>query len=116
MGSYEHGPWRFGARWQLASGLPYTAITGATWSDDLDAYLPMFGRPFAERHDTAHQLDLRIERTWQRAAYRIAVFADLGNVYRRARVLRYQYSNDFMSKKPVSDMIPLPSIGVRGEF
>lgn len=116
VGSYEHGPWRFGARWQLASGLPYTAITGATWSDDLDAYLPMFGRPFAERHDTVHQLDLRIERTWQRATYRIAVFADLGNVYRRARVLRYQYSNDFMSKKPVSDMIPLPSIGVRGEF
>jgi hypothetical protein len=44
------------------------------------------------------------------------VFGDLGNVYRHARVLRYQYSDDFMSKKPVSDMLPLPSIGVRGEF
>jgi len=116
VGSYECGPWRFGARWQLATGLPYTEITNATWSEDLQHYLPVFGPTLAARHDTAHQLDVRVERTWQRPGYRIAVFADLGNVYRRARVLRYQYSEDFMTRKPVSDMMPLPSIGVRGEF
>lgn len=116
VGSYERGKWRFGARWQLASGLPYTAITGATWSEELQHYLPAFGPTLAERHDLAHQLDVRVERVWQRTNYRIAVFADLGNVYRHPRVLRYQYSDDFMSKKPVADMMPLPSIGLRGEF
>ena len=116
VGSYERGPWRVGARWQLSSGLPYTAITGATWSEQLQHYLPSFGPVLAERHDAAHQLDVRVERVWQRTNYRIAVFADLGNVYRHPRVLRYQYSDDFMTKKPVSDMMPLPSVGVRGEF
>lgn len=116
VGSYERGAWRFGARWQLSSGLPYTAITGATWSEQLQHYLPAFGPVLAERHPLAHQLDLRVERVWQRPSYRIAVFADLGNVYRHARILRYQYSEDFMTRKPVSDMMPLPSVGVRGEF
>jgi len=116
VASHQVGAWRLGARWQLAAGLPYTEITGATYSEAVDHYIPGFGPALAARHATAHQLDLRVERTWQRRGYRLAVFADLGNVYRNPRVLRYQYSDDFMSKKPVSDMLPLPSIGVRGEF
>lgn len=116
VGSYERGKWRFGARWQLSSGLPYTAVTGASWSEQLQHYLPTFGPALSERHATAHNLDLRVERAWSRKNYRIAVFADVGNVYRQPRVLRYSYSDDFMTKKPVADMMPLPSVGVRGEF
>ncbi len=116
VGSYERGPWRFGARWQLATGLPYTEVTGAAWSPELNHHLPTFGDPYAARMSTAHSLDLRVERTWQRRGYRSAAFADLGNVYRRERVLRYQYSADFMTKQPVADMLPLPSIGVRAEL
>ena len=116
VGSYARGPWRFGARWQLATGIPYTEITGAAYSEELQHYVPILGKPLAARFEQAHQLDLRVERTWQRRGYRIAVFADLGNVYRRPRVLRYHYSDDFMTRKPVADMMPLPSIGVRGEL
>lgn len=116
VGSYAWGAWRVGGRFQLATGLPYTEIAGSQWSEEVQHHLPVFGPAYAARLDTAHQLDVRIERTWQRRGYRIAVFADLSNVYRNARVLRYQYSEDFMSRKPVSDMIPLPSLGVRGEF
>lgn len=116
VGSYERGKWRFGARWQLSSGLPYTAVTGANWSEQLQHYVPTFGPALAQRHATAHNLDLRVERVWQRPTYRIAVFADVGNVYRQPRILRYSYSDDFMTKKPVADMMPLPSVGVRGEF
>jgi outer membrane receptor protein involved in Fe transport len=116
VGSYERGPWRFGARWQLATGLPYTPITSVAYSDELHHFVPSFGAPYAARFETSHQLDLRAERTFQRKGYRLAVFADLGNVYRRERVLRYQYSDDFMSKKPVADLLPLPSIGLRGEL
>ena len=116
VASYERGPWRYGARWQLASGLPYTAVIGSTWSETLQHHVPAFGPALGERHDLAHQLDVRVERVWRREHYRIAVFADIGNVYRHPRVLRYSYSDDFMTKKPVADMMPLPSVGVRGEF
>ena len=116
VGSYRRGNWSYGARWQLASGLPYTAVTGASWSETLQHFVPSFGPALGERHPIAHQLDVRVERVWHRKHYRIAVFADLGNVYRQPRVLRYSYSDDFMTKKPVADMMPLPSVGVRGEF
>lgn len=116
VGSFARGPWRLGARWQLATGVPYTEITGAAYSEELQHHVPIFGKPLAARFEPTHQLDLRVERTWQRRGYRIAVFADLGNVYRRPRVLRYHYSDDFMTRKPVADMMPLPSIGVRGEL
>jgi hypothetical protein len=116
VASYGRGPWRYGLRWQLATGLPYTEVTGAVWSPELNHHLPTFGEPYAARMGTSHSLDLRVERIWQRRGYRIAAFADLGNVYRRERVLRYQYSDDFMTKKPVADMLPLPSIGVRAEL
>jgi hypothetical protein len=116
VGSFARGPWRFGARWQLATGVPYTEIIGAAYSEELQLHVPIFGKPMAARFSPTHQLDLRVERTWQGRGYRIAVFADLGNVYRRPRVLRYHYSDDFMTRKPVADMMPLPSIGVRGEL
>jgi hypothetical protein len=116
VASYQRGPWQLGARWQLATGLPYTEITGAAYDENIGHYVPGFGPAYAARYQTQHQLDLRVERTWQRKGYRLAVFADLGNVYRHARVLRYQYSEDFMTRKPVTDMLPLPSIGLRAEL
>lgn len=116
VASWENGPWRVGGRWSLASGLPYTEVIGATYVPEIAMYVPMFAAPFAARHDTSHQLDLRVERTFHRNGYTLAVFADLGNVYRRARVLRWQYSEDYSTKRPISDLMPLPSIGVRGEF
>lgn len=116
VGSWKRGPWSFGGRWQLASGLPYTEIVGSEYVEQIGHYVPVLGAPYAARFPFSHQLDVRIERTWQRRGYRIAVFTDLSNVYRHERVLRYQYSDDFMSRKPVSDLIPLPSLGVRGEF
>jgi len=116
VASWQRGPWRAGARWQLASGLPYTDVVGAEYVDAIGHYVPVLGAPYAARFPFSHQLDVRLERTWQRRGYRIAVFTDLSNIYRHERVLRFQYSDDFMSRKPVSDLIPLPSLGVRGEF
>jgi hypothetical protein len=116
VASWRRGPWQAGARWQLASGLPYTDVVGATYVDEIGHYVPELGPAYAARFPFSHQLDLRLERTWQRRGYRIAVFTDLSNIYRHQRVLRYQYSDDFMSRKPISDLIPLPSLGVRGEF
>ncbi len=116
VASWTHGAWQIGGRWQLATGLPYTEITGAVYSDQLQHWVPTFGPPLGARFATSHQLDLRVERSWKRDGYLIAVFTDLSNVYRNDRVLRYQYSADFMTRKPVSDLIPLPSLGVRGEF
>ncbi|MEO8703098.1 MAG: TonB-dependent receptor [Kofleriaceae bacterium] len=113
--STKRGPWRFGARWQLASGLPYTDIVGATYIPEADRSIPTLGDPFAARYPTSHQLDLRVERTWQRKHWRLVGFIDVANTYRNGRVIRYQYDPTYASRKPIEDMIPLPSVGLRAE-
>ncbi|HEU0029215.1 MAG TPA: TonB-dependent receptor [Kofleriaceae bacterium] len=116
VASTRRGAWRFGARWQLASGLPYTEVVGATYVPDVDRYVPTLGAAFAARYPTSHQLDVRVERTWQRKGYRIVGFLDVANTYRNARVVRYQYDPTYATKQPIDDMIPLPSLGVRAEL
>lgn len=114
--SATRGRWQFGARWQLSSGLPYTEVVGATYVDQVGQYIPTLGAPYAARYPLNHQLDLRIERTWQRHGWRLVGFIDVSNTYRNARIVRYQYDPTYTEKKPINDLIPLPSIGVRGEF
>jgi hypothetical protein len=115
VASTRRGPWRFGVRWQLSSGLPYTDIVGATYVAEIDRHIPTLGAPFAARYPTSHQLDLRVERTWQRRGWRLVGFIDIANTYRNGRVVRYQYDPTYTSRKPIEDMIPLPSIGLRAE-
>jgi len=114
--SAVHGPWRFGARWQFASGLPYTEVVGATYVAEVDRWVPTLGPPLAARYPTNHQLDLRLERVWQRKGWRLVGYVDVSNTYRNERVVRYQYDPTYTERKPIADLIPLPSIGVRAEL
>ena len=115
LASTRHGAWRFGARWQLSSGMPYTEVVGATYVPEVDRYVPTLGTPLAARYPTSHQLDLRVERTWQRKGWRLVGFLDLANTYRNGRVVRYQYDPTYTTRKPIEDLIPLPSLGLRAE-
>ena len=116
VASYQAGPWSFGGRFQLATGLPYTEVAGATWSPELGRYLPVLGTPYGTRYPDVAQLDVRIERSWRTRWGHIAAFVDVTNLFHDARVQRYTYSADFSSKQPLTEYIPLPSIGVRGEI
>lgn len=114
--STQRAQWRFGARWQLASGQTYTEVVGASYFPELDRYVPILGAPFAARYPTSHQLDLRVERTWQRRGWRLIGFIDVTNTYRNGRVVRYQYDRAYATRTPIEDMIPLPSVGIRLEY
>src|SRR5262249_45005243 len=116
VGSYQYRAWRFGARLAFASGLPYTDIVGATYNDELGHYLPILGTPYGARYPAATQLDLRVERGWKTRYVDLAAFVDVSNVFRQTAVHRYQYNDDFSDKAPLTEYVPLPSIGVRGEF
>jgi hypothetical protein len=116
VGSYERGPWRFGARVQYASGLPYTDVVGAMYSNELGRDVPVLGAPYAARYPDVVRIDLRVEHVWKTKSMVIAAFADLVNLLRDAQVERYAYSSDFTRRTPVDDFVPLPSIGIRGEL
>jgi hypothetical protein len=114
VGSYTFGAWQVGGRFQYASGLPYTDIVGATMVDG--HYLPTLGTPYGARYPDVAELDLRVEHAWKTKYGKLAGFIDVMNVFRDARIERYTYSADFSSRTPLTQYVPLPSIGIRGEI
>ena len=116
VGSYRVGAWQLGGRIQYATGLPYTDIVGASYSDEAGRYVPILGAPYAARYPSTLQLDLRVEHVWKTKHATLAGYLDVMNVFRDAMVERYTYSTDFATRTPISSFVPLPSIGIRGEF
>ena len=116
IGSYRAGAWQLGGRVQYATGLPYTDVIGASYSDELGRYVPVLGPAYAARYPATVQLDVRAEHVWKRRRATIAAFVDVMNVFRDAQVERYTYSADFAKRSALTTFVPLPSIGVRGEI
>lgn len=116
VGSWQLGPWRFGARWQYATGAPETPVVGAIYDSDRDIYDAQYGAANSRRLEAAHQLDLRVDRRWVFDAWSLAAYLDVTNVYAHAQTLGYSYSFDYSEREPQTTPPILPSIGVRGEF
>ncbi len=116
VGSYKYGPWRFGGRFQYASGEPDTPITSATYDSDVDAYRPNFGPVNSVRKADAHQLDARIERQWQFQGWRLSRYLDVSNVYAHARPIAKTYNFNYSESEDLTTIPIFPAIGLRGSF
>lgn len=112
--SWQRGPWQLGARFSYASGLPYTPVLRAIYDSDADAYTPLYGDINSERVPGHHQLDIRIDRTWQVGPIALSAFLDVQNVYMNSTVIQYQYSFDYSERTAFESIPILPSIGLRG--
>jgi outer membrane receptor protein involved in Fe transport len=108
--------WQLGARFQLTTGKPFTPVTGSIFSSDLNYYRPTYGALNSERTELQHQLDVRLDRTWTFAKWRLKGFLDVQNVYLHPAAYAYQYSYDYSQKDALKTIPILPSLGVRGEF
>lgn len=115
-GGWRKGAWTLGGRVSLQSGLPYTDVTGATFDESVGRYVPTLGAAFGARYPAVLEVDVRVERAWQLSWGKIAAFLDVTNAFRDARIERYTYSADFSTRTPLEEYLPLPSLGMRGEF
>jgi hypothetical protein len=116
LATYRWGKWQFGGRFQLTTGRPFTSVTGASYDAGSDRYIPQIGAINGDRLKTANQLDLRVEREWKLRRGAITGFLDISNVYQNARVVDYSYNRDYTERKATTELIPSPSLGVRGVF
>lgn len=112
--SWKRGPWQLGARFSYTSGLPYTPVLRAIYDSDADSYLPQYGGINTERVPGHHQLDIRIDRSWQVGPIELSAFLDVQNVYLNTTVIQYQYSFDYSERTAFESIPILPSIGLRG--
>jgi TonB family protein len=121
LGSYRlGGGWEVGSRFRLVSGNPYTPVAGtglpAVYSADSGSYAALSGAPFSRRLPLFHQLDIRVEKNWQFAAWRLMTYLDVWNAYNHAAVEDVQYNFNFTRTAAQTGLPIIPSLGVRGEF
>jgi hypothetical protein len=118
IASYALGRgWTIGARWRYVTGVPYTPITGAIVDLDAGAYSPITSRALnSARVGPYHALDVRVDKTWTFAAWRLTAYADVRNVYDRQNPEAITYDYRFRSSSSVSGLPIVPIVGVRGEL
>jgi TonB dependent receptor len=116
LASYQWGKWQFGGRFAVVTGRPITNVVGANFDMAADRYIPIVGPVNGDRLKTAHQLDLRVEREWKLQDWTLTGFLDVNNVYQNARVVDYSYNRDYSERTASTELIPSPSLGVRGVF
>jgi len=118
LGSYRLGKgWELGARFRLVSGSLYTPNTYGFYDENAGANLPLQQYPnFGSRLPMFHQLDVRVDKTWQFKQWRLSAYLDVQNVYNQGNVEGVSYNYDFTRSTFAQGLPLLPSLGVRGEL
>ncbi len=116
VASWRLGAWELGGKWQYSTGQPQTPVVGSIYLADLNAYIPQYGAVNSTRMESAHQLDVRVDRRWKFRSWNLSAYLDVTNVYAHARVLGYSYNYDFTNRQPIEDLPFVPALGVRGAF
>jgi len=123
-----HG-WEFGARFRLVSGNLVDpnvcnfaeqscdpARVNALFHGATGAYTPVrFGDDNSERLPLFHQLDLRVDRSWQFTHWKLSMYLDVKNAYNSQNTEGVAYDYRFSARHYVAGLPILPSFGIRGE-
>lgn len=109
--------WSAGARFRLATGYPYTPVTGSIFDSDGDQNTSIPSRDLnAGRMPLFHSLDLRVDKEWVFDTWSLATYLEVQNVYNHRNVEGIQYNYDYTEQGYVFGLPILPVFGVRGEF
>jgi hypothetical protein len=110
--SYKLWRFRFGARFQLASGRPMQAVTGAVYDADSTDYQPIL-TGLTSRLPVYHQLDLRVDYEFPLGPLEASVFVEGINVYNAQNAEGLQYQYDFKRSFRLPGLPALGTVGFR---
>lgn len=119
IGSYRLGKgWEIGARFRYVSGSLNTPQGYGFYDATVGAYVPLADfPPTAHRNPAFHQLDLRIDKTWQLGGgVKLSAYLDLLNAYNQGNVEGVSYNYNYTLSTNATGIPFLPSIGLRGEL
>lgn len=119
LGSYRLGKgWELGARFRFISGSLNTRQGYGFYDATIGSYIPLAEfPPYGNRNPPFHQLDVRIDKTWQVSAdVKMSMYLDIYNAYNQANIEGVSYNYNQTLSTNASGIPFLPSIGVRGEL
>jgi len=109
--------WQIGAKFQYASGNPYTPVVSAVMKNGV--YYVVDGGYNSARYPAYHKIDVRIDKKFQFSSWTLTAYLDLWNVYNRQNILSYSYkvdSDGIITTTPRYDFGVLPIIGLSAQF
>ena len=131
VGTWRVRTYRLGARVGYASGTPYTPIVGQVVRRVYDPSLDRWGtgdpRLFTEsiggprnsaRFPATHRVDIDVSREFRVRGTLVAPYLSVVNVYNAKSVFvyLYNYSTDRPTRRAISQLPVIPSVGVRLVF
>lgn len=124
--SYQPLDWlRFGLKWRLNTGTPYTPIEGREHVLPQDKPEPQYIPVLAEDLNSArmplkHQLDFRVDFIFDVGSWGvISFYIDAMNLYYQENVMFYAYESDYSNfdhPDEVYDLPIIPSLGFEWKF
>jgi hypothetical protein len=107
--------WSLSARWRLASGLPYTPVTGETVSPEGDT-TPVFGAVNAARLPAYHRLDARLEYRARFESWTLAPYLEVLNAYDRDNLASIVWSANYGGERRIRQMPRALFAGLEASF
>jgi hypothetical protein len=115
-------PWKMslGFRFQLVTGNPSTPLDrGEAYYDaDSDRYQVRPGSVAAgsSRLPTFHRLDVRFDKRWDFARWKLTAYLELMNAYNKRPVESFDYDYRFRTRNELQGLPVLPLLGIKGEI
>lgn len=119
LGSYKLGKgWEVGGRFRFVSGNLYTPCNGigGVYDSASGGYTCISGQAFSKRLPAFHQLDVRVDKTWQFEDWKLSAYLDLYNAYVHQSPEDVSYNFNYSRSTYQSGLPLIPSFGIRGEF
>ncbi len=118
IGGLEIGSgWQIGAKFQFASGNPYTPVIAVT-SKNGSFYL-VDGPINSARNPDYHKLDIRVDKQFILAGWSLTAYIDLWNVYNRDNIISFSFKADASGnvvKTPRYDFGITPIAGITAKL
>jgi hypothetical protein len=117
LGSVRLGRgWQLGARFRYITGLLYTPCKAGILDAASGTYACVPARPLSARLPDFHQLDVRVDKTWEFATWMLTAYLDVQNAYNRENAEGMTYGFDKSKREPTPGLPILPILGVRAEL
>ncbi len=108
--------WRLGGRVRYSSGTPYTAVRFTVLDLESRSHLPVFDEEFSSRTSAFAALDVRIDKTWEYARWKLSLYVDATNVTNRRNIELITFNRDFTEERPISGLPIVPAFGLRADI
>jgi outer membrane receptor for ferrienterochelin and colicin len=109
--------WKIGAKFQYASGNPYTPVVASV--QKMGEWFVVDGEKNSALFPDYHKLDIRVDRQFQFSNWSMNVYLDMWNVYDNDNVLTYYYeieNNGEYTQKAHDDFPLMPILGISAQF